>query len=155
MNQESPNRSGSSLEGTLDEHRDLVQIVAEVESCLDRPPDREGHWIDGLVETLPTLVDTLRCHFSAEQQGALYCEVPVRFPRFADRLEKLAGEHEEILKAADDVIARSKTVGRAHIYEQRELNARVQLLISTIRRHEAEETEIILSAHWDEMGTGD
>ena len=146
---------GPSLEGTLDEHRDLVQIVAEVEACLDRPPDREGHWIDALVEKLPTLVDSLRCHFVAEQQGALYCEVPLKFPRFAERLEQLAQEHGKILEAADDVIARSKTVGRAHIYEQRELNARVQMLISTIRRHEAEETEIILSAHWDEMGTGD
>ena len=155
MNPDSAHGNGSSLEGTLGEHRDLVQMVAEVEACLDRPPDREGHWIDALVEKLPALIDSLRCHFSAEQQGALYCEVPVKYPRFADRLDVLAGEHPKILEAAEEVITLSKTVGRAHIYEQRELNARVQLLISTIRRHEAEETEIILSANWDEMGTGD
>lgn len=143
------------LQGTLDEHRDLVQVVAEVEACLDRPPDREGRWADDLVDKLPTLVDVLRCHFSAEQQGALYTELPERFPRFAERLAELAAEHAKILATADDVVERSKKVGRAHIYEQRELNARVELLVSTIRRHEAEETEIILSAHWDEMGTGD
>ena len=41
------------------------------------------------------------------------------------------------------------------IYQMRELNAQVQLLVATIRRHEAAENEIVIEAHWDEVGVGD
>jgi hypothetical protein len=155
VEQQGSDRPGSSLDATLHEHRDVMQAVAEVEACLDTPPDREGEWVRRLLGSLPELADTLRCHFSAEQEGALYREVPERFPRFAHRLETLGREHGEILRTADDVIASAKSLRGARIYEQRELNARVQLLVATIRRHEAEENEIILSANWDEVGAGD
>jgi hypothetical protein len=31
----------------------------------------------------------------------------------------------------------------------------LQLMVATIRRHEAEENEIVIQAHWDEVGVGD
>jgi hypothetical protein len=155
LDEQSTDRNRASLDDTLHEHKDLMQSVTDVETCLDTPPDREGRWIAALLEKLPALSETLRCHFSVEQEGALYREIPERFPRFAQRLEQLAREHREILEIAEDVIARAGELGGSRIYEQRELNARVQLLVATIRRHEAEENEIIMSANWDEVGAGD
>jgi len=139
----------------LGEHRGCMEVVAEVERCLDCQPDREGRWVARLLDSLPRLATTLRTHFEVEQQGPLYRKLPIGFPRFAQRLEQLEAEHVRILEVADSALARARTLRSAEMYEIRELNAQVQLLVATIRRHEAEEDEIIIQAHWDEVGVGD
>ena len=145
-----------SFDENLDEHRHCMQIVSDVESCLDRPPDREGAWIGCLLEKLPVLTDTLRDHFKGEMKGDLYRELPKRFPRFADRLKRLAAEHGEILQMARAAHESGKALqGASEIHELRQFNARVQLLIASIRRHEAEENEIMMRAYWNELGEGD
>ena len=137
------------------EHRCCMEVVAEVERCLDCQPDREGRWVSRLLESLPRLATTLRSHFEVEQQGPLYRKLPISFPRFAQRLEKLEAEHVRILEVVDGAVARARNLQSAEMYEIRELNAQVQLIVATIRRHEAEEDEILVQAHWDEVGVGD
>ena len=39
--------------------------------------------------------------------------------------------------------------------ESRELRERVRVLIATLRRHEAQENEILWRAYWDDAGGGD
>jgi iron-sulfur cluster repair protein YtfE (RIC family) len=145
----------SSLEETLEQHHTCMSRVAELEEILDRHPDEEGRWIGRIRQELPLLRDTLSHHFKEEQEAALYRELPVRYPRFAERIEKLASEHDGILEAIDKVTAAAQGLQRPELHDLRELNARIQLLVATIRRHEAEENELIMSAHWDEVGTGD
>jgi hypothetical protein len=145
----------AAVDAALDEHRECMQVVAQVEACLDEHPDREGRWLGRLLPRLETLTDTLRNHFREEEQAALYREVPVKFPRFADRLERLASEHREILERADELIRKAGRLDTTVIHQQREFNAGVQLLVASIRRHEAEENEVVLSAHWQEFGEGD
>ncbi len=147
--------SGSLVDETLDEHRETMQAVARVEQWLDRSPTVEGDWLEQIRDELPQLAATLRCHFSEEQQGPLYRTLPVSHPRFAERLRKLEAEHARIIRAVDDAVQRAKDLHDPQLYELRELNAQLQLLVATVRRHEAEENEIILEAHWDGVGTGD
>lgn len=139
---------------TLDEHRECMGLVAEIEHCLDRTPDGGG-WLDELREKLPRLAEQLERHFQGEEGQYLYREVPLSFPRFAARLDKLKSEHGEILEAARSTIARTRGLRGAERHELRELNARIQLLVATIRRHEAEENEILLRAYWHDVGAGD
>ncbi|HXV76604.1 MAG TPA: hemerythrin domain-containing protein [Candidatus Polarisedimenticolaceae bacterium] len=143
------------LEQTLDDHRAAMQVVAGVEDCLDRHPDRDGEWIETLRSELRRLIETLRAHFSAEEDGPLYRALPVSHPRFATRLRTLEAEHGRILDRAAQAVIRADRLSEPRLYEIRELNADLQLLVATIRRHEAEENEIVLSAHWDEVGIGD
>jgi hypothetical protein len=145
----------SSLETILDDHRECMQIVAEVEACLDEHPDREGRWMGRMLPKLEALAGTLRSHFREEEQASLYREVPERFPRFADRLQRLASEHSEILDRATELVRRAGALDHTRIHELREFNAGVQMLVANLRRHEAEENEVILSAHWQEFGEGD
>jgi len=152
-NTDPPERA--ALDATLDDHRQCMQVVADVEACLEEHPDREGQWIGRLLPRLEALHGTLRAHFREEEQAALYREVPERFPRFAERLERLAGEHADILERADALVRRAGSLDSSRIHELREFNAGVQLLIAGIRRHEAEENEVVLSAHWQEFGEGD
>jgi hypothetical protein len=156
MDEKTKNVTASSgVDETLEEHREAMAVVSSVEDCLDRHPDREGHWIAKLRGELPRLLETLRCHFSAEQEGPLYRTLPVSHPRFAERLSKLETEHALILRSAEAAVRKADGLKEPQLYEIREFNAELQLLVATIRRHEAEENEIILSAHWDEVGTGD
>jgi len=140
---------------TIDTHRQCMRIVSEVETCLDRPPDRDGRWLGELREKLPALADVLRGHFIDEEREYLYTELPAQKPRFADRLAKLKSEHGSILEAVDEAISKAGRVEGGEVHELRELNACVQLVVATIRRHEAEENEIVLRAYWHDVGAGD
>ena len=156
MNDDSPDTAQkSAADEALDEHRECMQVVSSVENCLDRHPDREGQWIAQLCDELPKLAETLRCHFSAEQEGPLYCTLPVSHPRFASRLQKLEGEHVKIIKAVEEAVQKAVNLRDPQMYEIREFNAELQLMVATIRRHEAEENEIIMGAYWDELGAAD
>lgn len=143
------------VDDTLEQHRACMQVVEEVEACLDAHPDREGQWVDGLLRKLPELARTMRAHFEAEEGGALFTKLPYSHPRLASRLRVLKDEHATMLEALDKVIARAERMRDAEVYELRELNAQVQLMIATIRRHEAAENEVVIEAHWDEVGVGD
>jgi hypothetical protein len=148
-------RQTADLDATLDEHRACMRIVAEVEDCLDERPDREGRWMARLLPRLEMMTGMLESHFCLEEKSALYLEVPERFPRFAGTLERLAGEHADILDRARGLVEQAGSLDHSRIHQLREFNAGVQLVIAKIRRHEAEENEVVLSAHWQEFGTGD
>jgi len=139
-----------------DKHRGVMQGVVGLEEVLSRPVVPAMEWLDALGGRLETLTDLLSTHFRDERQGRLFGELPERFPQHAARLKELAIEHDDILRR---VAALQEATGRygatSEIYQLRELNARGQLLAATIRRHEAEENEIILRAYWDEVGAGD
>jgi len=156
MSDEKPETTERSIvEDALQDHRECMHVVSTVEGCLDSHPDREGRWIEQLRRELPRLAETLRCHFSAEQEGPLYRSLPVTHPRFAPQLRRLEAEHARIVRAVEDAVLKAASFSAPHMYQIREFNAELQLLVAQIRRHEAEENEIILSAHWDEVGTGD
>lgn len=153
--QKPPQIDTKLVDATLDDHRETMRAVSTIEAQLDRGPGANGDWVLGLLEELPRLCETLRCHFSEEQEGPLYRSLPVTHPRLATRLAKLEAEHSTVLAAIEEAIRRGRELSDPQLYEMREYNAQLQLLIARIRRHEAEENEIILEAHWDEVGTGD
>jgi hemerythrin-like domain-containing protein len=146
---------GWTAESALDDHRECMRVVAEVEACLDTHPDRETRWIGRLVPRLEALIETLEHHFRDEEQEALYREIPERYPRHAERLRRLEAEHGRILTRARDLVKRAGSLDTTRIHELRAFNAGAQLLVARIRRHEAEENEVLLCAHWEEFGEGD
>lgn len=140
---------------TLEDHRQCMQVVEELENLLDRHPDRDGNWLAALRGTLPELRQTLLSHFEGEENGPLFQQLPLQSPQLSTRLARLEEEHAGILESVDTLTARADAMDGPEVYELRELNAQVQLLVATIRRHEAEENELVMQANWDEIGTGD
>lgn len=147
--------SRALVDSTLEEHHGCMWVLAEVEAVLDQPPDRNGRWVEELLEALPRLDETLRKHFVQEQEGPLFRSLPVTHPRLAERLRKLEAEHARILGSLKTAMERARALREAEPFELRELNAQVQLLVATIQRHEAAENEIVIEAHWSEVGVGD
>lgn len=144
-----------SIQDTLDDHRECMQVVSEVEACLDRQPDDPVRWVARLLEHLPVLLRTMREHFVDEEGGQLYGELPTRRPQVAARLDALKNEHPHMLAEIEEIIDVAGDLRRAELYELRELNARVQLLVARLRRHEAAENELIYEVYWDDIGAGD
>jgi hypothetical protein len=154
---ESRTADATAVDVVLSEHCGVTQAVTRVEACLDRHPDAEGVWLVALGAELPRLAETLCRHFEDEQAGPLYQSVPLAHPRFAERLQALEAEHETLLNSARVTANRARQMAARNfeLHDLRAFNGEVQLLVARIRRHEAEENEIVLEAHWGEVGGGD
>lgn len=157
MTSDEGSRSRKDLvDDTLDEHRSCMRLVADLEQHLACPADREGRWAEGVAQRLARLAETMKAHFDAEQRGPLFRQLPLTHPRLSDRLARLEKEHDEILAGSEATRLQAEALkGGAEPYRLHELNARVQLLIAKIQRHESEENELVLEAHWSELGMGD
>ena len=145
----------SLVEETRDEHAGCLKLLTELEACLDRPAGESERWLSELRAKLGELDTAMRRHFEGEEAGPVFRELPQRHPRLAAPLGKLEAEHREMLEQMESVQRKADALDVPTDYELRELNARVQLLVARIRRHEAAENELVIQAHWDEIGVGD
>ncbi|MCG8460377.1 MAG: hemerythrin domain-containing protein, partial [Holophagales bacterium] len=150
---------GTTQRGPLaaEAHHGVMESVVALEEVLGRSLEPHRDWLEALGHSLDDLIGVLREHFDEESAGELYGELLERFPRYAHRLEQLAAEHEEILQRAEALLESTAALDRddLQVYRLRELNAQGQLLAAILRRHEAEENEIVMRAYWNEVGTGD
>jgi iron-sulfur cluster repair protein YtfE (RIC family) len=153
--QDNDTKDEQPFQDTLDEHRECMQYIVAVEACLDRRPGDSGRWIGRLLEHLPGLARTMREHFEAEEHGALFTDLPARNPMVHVRLATLKEEHPRLQREVERIIEIIGGLGEPELYELREINARIQLFIARLRRHEATENELIFEAYWDDYGVGD
>lgn len=143
------------VDETLDEHSGCMKLVSEVEDCLDRRPSDPASWVSELREKLLRLNGALARHFEGEEAGPIFRSLPTRHPRLAQPLAALEAEHAVMLDELRGVLERAQSLERPEVFELRELNARVQLFVARVRRHEAAENELVIQAYWDEVGVGD
>jgi iron-sulfur cluster repair protein YtfE (RIC family) len=147
---------GSSLvEETLDEHRGCMRLLSAVEECLDRKPQDRRQWLVDLKGALGALSPVLCRHFDTEESGPMFRELPIKKPRLADQLSALEAEHPVMVAQLEEILDSLSDLDDPEVFELRELNARVQLFVARLRRHEAAENELVIQAHWDEVGVGD
>lgn len=146
---------GSLVDQTREEHRSCMQLVAEIETCLDRRPDDPVIWLGDLTSALARLRDELAEHFDDEQSGQMFRGLPISHPRLASPLAKLEAEHPVMLANLDDLLQRARAIEQPEVYRLRELNGLTQLFAARIRRHEAAEYELVMDAYWSDVGTGD
>lgn len=132
-----------------------MKLVSELENCLDRRPTDPERWVADLRDRLSRLKGALGEHFEREESGPLFRDLPVRHPRLAEPLARLEAEHPVMVEELSEALRRAETLESPEEFELRELNACAQLLVARIRRHEAAENELVIQAHWDEIGVGD
>ena len=145
----------TELEKTRDEHHGCMKALAEVENCLGHYSETEGSGHTEILDRLKALNTTLRHHFQGEEEG-LFRKLPVDHPHLAPRFTKLQDEHTAILELLQAVIRKKEAVDKqAEVSRPFELSAKVKLLVATLRRHEAEEDELMMEAHWRTVGVSD
>lgn len=153
---ERPQGSPTELvEDAFDEHRECMKLVADLENCLDRRQEPADEWLATVQDCLTQLRASLKQHFVGEVEGWLYREMPLRRPRFAATLERLEAEHPAILQELERMAAKAAALSDPERHQLRELAGHLQLFMARLRRHEAEENEILVSAVVEDTGQGD
>ena len=137
-------------DGSGAEHPDCSAAVERVQAHLDAEP-RDGDWLEELAARAGALRATLVKHYELEEQGPLYNGIPQRHPRFTRKLSRLVEEHDEILRSLDAVVSGA---GETAPEDTAEVELRAGVVLARIRRHEAEEIEIVLNARWDDLAPG-
>jgi iron-sulfur cluster repair protein YtfE (RIC family) len=155
MSREVEKDPASLVDATLDEHAGCMKLVGDLEGCLDRRHGEPEQWLSDLQATMSRLKAAMREHFEREEEGPLFRNLPVRHPHLADSLARLEAEHPVMLVELDQAMGRAAALEDPEEFELRELNACIQLIVARIRRHEAAENELVIQAHWDEIGVGD
>lgn len=138
----------TQAESVKTEHRSLRGRLSEFE-LLVREPGLKGREL--VTNQLRSLTDWLRGHFDAEVRGHMFTSLPVEKPRFATRLERLAGEHTTLLDQAAEL---AEHLDQMSGHQLTEVTDRVLAFIEAVRSHEEAEEEILASAY-DDLGDGD
>jgi hypothetical protein len=142
----------------LGEHhqlRDMVKALGEfLEDPCPEPDDEEcGCWVGTLSEQLVKLHVKLCKHFREEEDAHLLDQLAEKFPRASNRLQKLRGEHQQILRDLRAIVA--ATMSYAEGDPSPQLSQWTKDVIAQLRRHEESETALMQKLYNEEIGTGD
>jgi hypothetical protein len=143
------------LRRSLVEHRHIIKLLQDLEDLCEEsvagsPVSEE------FARRLRKLEVELRHHFSGEERpGGYYTSLGVEFPALTERLERLAGEHQEILEDVRAAALQAEAVKGQSDGKAKQIACRVRLAIARLRRHESEENELLQRVYCDQMGAGD
>ncbi len=148
------NRTGIDVETeeAFREHAEISEGVAEFEKWLGRSEGAGAEWAALLCERLLPLVKILKSHFASEECSNLYADMHIRAPGFADAVERLFDEHYDMIREIESLVRASRSIESTFDCDREELTRRARRIIFALRRHEAEENEILYQACCDDAG---
>lgn len=136
----------------LEEHRELTALVARLDEWVAPDATFGPEWGAELNKRVGALVEHLRMHFAGDAEANLFAEVSMSSPHLTGRLTALASEHSEILKAFRRIVDDGGNMPAGDAGLAARLALQTRSAIATLRRHEAEENEIIMRAFWEDLG---
>jgi hemerythrin-like domain-containing protein len=142
----------SVAEEILQEHEVVREIVRRLELALEEGEfvGAEPDWGRRLYYELLAFHRHLLRHFELEETGGFMQEVVTLRPQAAEQVERLRQEHDQILKAVDELISNSDLLASGVSTSLMEFHGRFSQLLSLIKRHEAEENELIQRVFYQE-----
>lgn len=145
--------SGDQRGLVLDEHRELVRHVSELDDLAAAAAGAD--WGVELGRKAAAVTEHLKHHFSGDAEGTFFADVAKRAPHLIGKLTGLTAEHAQILKEFREVAEQATALDGNDMAAASRLATRTRRVVATLRRHEAEENELIFNAFWDDLGVGD
>lgn len=145
--------SGDGRNKLLEEHRELVKHVSDLDEWATAPPG--GDWGKELGRRAATVTEQLRQHFAGDAEGTFFADVARHAPHLTGKLSKLVAEHAEILTRFREVAELGAAHDGSDAAESKRLATQARRAVAILRRHEAEENELVFHAFWDDLGVGD
>ena len=139
----------------LDEHRHVMEVVARVDECLWNSAPRDKAWGTELARRVGSVVEQLKLHFSGNAERSMFEELAHTAPHLIGKLRNLGAEHDQILTDFRRVAEMALEVDVTDSEAATRLAALARKAIAKLRRHEAEENEIVLDAVLEDLGGGD
>ncbi len=137
----------------LEEHRELVRHVSELDDFAAGVAG--AGWGPELGRKAATVTEHLKQHFSGDAEGTFFADVAKQAPHLIGKLTGLTSEHAEILNEFRQVAEQAAALDGSDMAAASRLATRTRRAVATLRRHEAEENELIFNAFWDDLGGGD
>ncbi len=137
----------------LEEHRELVRHVSELDDFAAEAAGAD--WGAELGRKAATVREHLKHHFSGDAEGTFFADVARQAPHLIGKLTGLTSEHAEILNEFRQVAEQAAALDGSDMAAASRLATRTRRAVATLRRHEAEENELIFNAFWDDLGGGD
>ena len=126
------------------QHRELREMLGAIEAT---------DALNQLVPLLELLRAELQTHFADEERedGGLAEAVGASAPRHLRRLGQLLDEHGRLLDAVEELIVRGRTLLNGSV---RDLVRDTRDVSQRLKRHEAQETELLTDALYADIGGG-
>lgn len=153
-------KSDNWMETVLEEHRQLRQMIAELREFLRQPRPVAGEpgahtWASDLAQWLVKLHDGLFRHFRYEEQSGMAEDITIRHPRTSSEVDRLMGEHPQMLADVRTLMAEALDYSEGHDLEDPALRMRVEKVLDQLVEHECAETKLIQLSELLEVGVGD
>lgn len=139
----------------LEEHRELIRHVSELDDWAAPNTARERGWGNELGRRAAEVTERLKMHFAGDAEGTFFADVAQQSPHLIGKLTSLTAEHAEILKEFRQVAESATALDPADSMAATRVAMQARRAVATLRRHEAEENELIFSAFWDDLGVKD
>ena len=148
------------MEAVLEEHRQLRLMIAELRKFLRQPRPMVGEqgahtWASELAKWLVKLHDGLFRHFRYEEQSGMAEDITLRHPRTSNEVDRLMGEHPQILAEIRQLMAEALDYSEGTAPEDPALRARLETVLDQLAEHECAETKLIQLSELLEVGVGD
>lgn len=146
----------SSLsERTREERDDLLECMHQLEAAMGSPaPGREREWAARACGDLQRVRLSFERHIlSAEGPNGLFNELEVTTAGIPLRVANLRHDHEQILEKLKS-LERGLSNGTAEV-DFAALREEAIHLLAAIRRHNANEVDLIFKCFWLDIGVGD
>ncbi len=144
------------LQEIKDDHHELRQLLHHAAAAVNRPVWMRLEFSQ-LVELLIKLRDQLAMHFSLEEAYGYFEDAITEAPHLSRRAEQLRAQHFELFSEICTLVEQAEQ----HLYHEPAATALARLadgfrqFSSALQTHEANECQLIVEAHNNDLGAGD
>lgn len=128
----------------LAEHRRLDQLVHKTSLALPSWEELDSQdWLPRMTNGLVAIRTELAHHFHDEEQGGCLEEAVARCPQLSAEVQKIEGEHEEILSRLSELIDRCQRANKPTPQQSLAIEQELRQIVRELRGHEALENRIM------------
>ncbi len=138
------------------EHDKVAELSARLrEKAALCPSWHRQTWIQNVGEAFEHLRAHLTKHMALEERDGYMAAVVERQPAFSKEIERLAHEHEEIVRLMREIHDSLEQLRPDDQLLIRDCCLRIQNLLGYVEHHERDENLMVLSAYTHDIGTED
>jgi len=128
----------------LSEHQRLEQLIRRTLSALPSWEELDSQeWLPRMTNGLVAIRTELAHHFRDEEQGGCLEEAVARCPQLSTEVERIEGQHEEILLRLSELVDRCQCAGKLTPQQLFALEQELRQNVRDLQVHEALENRIM------------
>ncbi|MCI0361796.1 MAG: hypothetical protein L0211_25195 [Planctomycetaceae bacterium] len=128
----------------LAEHQRLEQLIRRTIASVPNWEEMDSEdWLPHMLSGLVAIRTELVHHFRNEEQGGCLEEAVARCPELSAEVQRIEGEHDEILARLSDLIDRCQCRGKLTPQKAVAIDQELRQIVRELRVHETAENRIM------------